>query len=89
MRTEASSADSYRTPYGKHPGLQILTIKQLLEGVRIDYPPQYAREDKTFRKAPKAYPRREQPMLRELRVAEAESESPKTAKTGKTVKDDG
>jgi hypothetical protein len=61
----------------------------LLEGARIDYPPQYAREDKTFKKAPKAYPRGEQPRLRELRVAEPESESPKTAKTGRTVKDDG
>jgi site-specific DNA-methyltransferase (adenine-specific) len=54
MRTEAAGAGFYKTPYGNHPRLQILTIKQLLEGMRIDYPPQYAREDRTFKKAPKA-----------------------------------
>ena len=54
MRSEAAGAGFYKTPYGNHPRLQILTIKQLLEGARIDCPPQYAREDKTFKKAPKA-----------------------------------
>ena len=54
MRTEAAGAGFYKTPYGNHPRLQILTIKQLLEGAKIDYPPQYAREDRTFKKAPKA-----------------------------------
>ncbi len=54
MRTEAAGAGFYKTPYGNHPKLQILTIKQLLEGARIDYPPQYARDDRTFKKAPKA-----------------------------------
>jgi hypothetical protein len=54
MRTEAAGAGFYKTPYGNHPRIQILTIKQLLEGARIDYPPQYARSDKTFKKAPKA-----------------------------------
>ena len=33
--------------------MQILTIGQLLEGSKTDYPPQYAREDKTGKKAPK------------------------------------
>lgn len=54
MRAEAAGAGFYKTPYGNHPKLQILTVGQLLEGARIDYPPQYAREDKTFKKAPKA-----------------------------------
>jgi site-specific DNA-methyltransferase (adenine-specific) len=54
MKTEAAGAGFYKTPYGNHPRLQILTIKQLLEGTRIDYPPQYARMDATFKKAPKA-----------------------------------
>jgi hypothetical protein len=53
MRAEAAGAGFYKTPYGNHPRLQILTVGQLLEGLRIDYPPQYAREDKTFKKAPK------------------------------------
>ena len=53
MRAEAAGAGFYKTPYGNHPKLQILTVGQLLEGARIDYPPQYAREDKTFKRAPK------------------------------------
>ena len=53
MRTEAATLGFYKTPYGNHPRLQILTIEQLLNGVGIDYPPQFAREDKTFKKAPK------------------------------------
>jgi DNA modification methylase len=54
MKTEAASAGFYKTPYGNHPRLQILTIKELIEGEKVDYPPQYAREDRTFKKAPKA-----------------------------------
>ncbi|MGA2263025.1 MAG: DNA methyltransferase [Acidobacteriota bacterium] len=54
MRAEAARAGFYRTPYGNHAKLQILTIGQLLEGARVDYPPQYARVDRTFKKAPKA-----------------------------------
>ena len=57
MRSEAASAGFYKTPYGNHPRLQILTIEQLLEGARIDYPPQYARTDATFKRAPKAKPK--------------------------------
>jgi hypothetical protein len=55
MQGEAASAGFYKTPYGNHPRLQILTIKELLEGGRrIDYPPEFARADVTFKKAPKA-----------------------------------
>jgi DNA modification methylase len=71
MRVEAAGSGFYKTPYGNHPRLQILTVGQLLEGARIDYPPQYAREDKTFKKAPKA--KKEGPAQRELPIA-AESE---------------
>ena len=71
MRVEATGSGFYKTPYGNHPKLQILTVGQLLEGARIDYPPQYAREDKTFKKAPKA--KKEGPAQGELPIA-AESE---------------
>ena len=55
MLGEAASAGFYKTPYGNHPKLQILTIQGLLEGGRqIDYPPEFARDDLTFKKAPKA-----------------------------------
>ena len=55
MQGEAASAGFYKTPYGNHPRLQILTIRELLEeGRQIDYPPEFARADLTFKKAPKA-----------------------------------
>ncbi|OFV93902.1 MAG: hypothetical protein A3H28_05755 [Acidobacteria bacterium RIFCSPLOWO2_02_FULL_61_28] len=55
MQGEAASAGFYKTPYGNHPRLQILTLQELLEsGRRIDYPPEFARTDVTFKKAPKA-----------------------------------
>ena len=76
MRTEAAGAGFYKTPYGNHPRMQILTIKQLLDGTRIDYPPQHARIDATFKKAPKTKPTREQPMLKELAVADQENRYP-------------
>ena len=40
MRTEASQAGYYTSPWGnqKHPRLQVLTVRELLEGKGIDYP---------------------------------------------------
>ncbi|MBI4464512.1 MAG: restriction endonuclease [Acidobacteria bacterium] len=54
MQSEAAGAGFYKTPYGNHPRLQILTVEELLQGRGIDYPPEQARVDATFRKAPKA-----------------------------------
>lgn len=39
MRTEAANAGFYKSPWGNHPRLQILTIAELFDGARIDYPP--------------------------------------------------
>lgn len=39
MLTEAAAADFYKSSWGNHPRLQILTIAELLAGKRIDYPP--------------------------------------------------
>ena len=39
MKQEAQGAGFYESPWGIHPKLQILTIAELLEGKRIDYPP--------------------------------------------------
>jgi len=55
MRVEAASAGFYESPgWGKkYPRLQILSVAELLEGKRIDYPP--SREvNVTFSKAPRA-----------------------------------
>ena len=60
MRTEASSASFYSSPYTfpggkkkKCPRLQLLTVEELLEGQRVDYPPSQ-QVNVTHKKAPKA-----------------------------------
>jgi len=52
MRTEAASAGFYKSPWGNHPRLQILTIAELFEGKGIDYP--HPAGNLTFKRAPKA-----------------------------------
>lgn len=51
MLTETASADFYKSPWGNHPRLQILTIAELLAGKRIDYPPTV---NVTHKRAPRA-----------------------------------
>jgi site-specific DNA-methyltransferase (adenine-specific) len=53
MRTDAASAGFYTSPWGQHPRLQIMTIKELLDGKRIDMP-QTAGVNITFKQAPRA-----------------------------------
>lgn len=38
MRTEAASAGFYKSPWGDHPRVQLLTVAELLAGKGIDYP---------------------------------------------------
>jgi hypothetical protein len=38
MLTETASAGFYKSPWGNHPRLQVLTIAELLSGKKIDYP---------------------------------------------------
>jgi len=55
MRKEAADAGFFQSETvgkSKHPRLQILTIEQLLEGKRIDMPPQA--DVRSFKQAPKA-----------------------------------
>ncbi len=52
MRKEAASAGFYKSPWGKHARLQLITIDQLLTGHTIDRPPMQT--STTFKKAPKA-----------------------------------
>jgi site-specific DNA-methyltransferase (adenine-specific) len=51
MKTEAASAGFYKSPWGTHPRLQILTIAELFEGRGIDYPHPV---NVTFKRAPRA-----------------------------------
>jgi hypothetical protein len=53
MRADAASAGFYTSPWGQHPRLQILTIKELLGGKKIDMP-QTRGINVTFKQAPKA-----------------------------------
>jgi DNA modification methylase len=53
MKTEVASAGFYKSPWGKYPVLQILTIEELLSGKTIDCPP-LGQVNVTFKKAPKA-----------------------------------
>ncbi len=54
MRAEAASAGFYQSPLGNkmYPRMQILTVKELLEGKKLDAPE--ARLDVTFKRAPRA-----------------------------------
>ena len=53
MKTEVASAGFYKSPWGKYPVLQILTIEELLNGKTINCPP-LGQVNVTFKKAPKA-----------------------------------
>lgn len=54
MRAEAASTGFYDSPgwHTKHPRLQILTVRELLEGNGVDYPSRFG--NVTFKRAPKA-----------------------------------
>lgn len=52
MKEEEADAGFYESPWGKHPRLQILTIKDLLDGEEVDMPPP-GQVGGTFRRAPK------------------------------------
>lgn len=52
MRAEAASAGFYKSPWGQHPKLQILTIEDILNGKRVDSPP-LGQINVTFKKAKK------------------------------------
>jgi len=52
MQTDAVSAGYYKSPLGhNYPKIQILSIKELLEGKKINYPSRATGIDTTFRKA--------------------------------------
>ena len=62
MRAEAASGGSYTSPWGVHPKLQILTVRELLEGKKIDMPPVH-QVNVTYKRAPKQKGKGNQPSL--------------------------
>jgi DNA modification methylase len=67
MRTEAASAGFYKSPWGTHQRLQIITVAELLAGKKLDAPP-YGQTSVTFKRAPQARSDRS----RQLRLDETE-----------------
>jgi DNA modification methylase len=53
MRTEAASSGFYKSSWGNYPRLQILTIAELLDGRRVEYP-WTTGANVTFKQAPRA-----------------------------------
>lgn len=70
MRAEAASAGFYHSKVWdrKYPRLQILTIADLLDGKKVEYPPS-RQVDTTFKKAPKA--KQKQPEQKSLRLRDS------------------
>jgi hypothetical protein len=54
MHKEAANAGFYKSPWGQHARLQILTVEDMLTGKTIARPP--AQTSVTFKRAPKARP---------------------------------
>jgi hypothetical protein len=76
MREEAASADLYESHWGKHPRIQLLTVGELLEGKRIDYP-QTGGVNRTYKKAPKERKKDAEVLSLGIEEEEGEKESPK------------
>lgn len=68
MREEAASAGFYHSPFGEHPRLQLVTVRELLDGARLDYPRQ---ADVTYKRAP----RHEQKVAEQLDLGPVAAES--------------
>jgi len=48
MRKETASTGFYESPWGKHPRIQLVTVRKLLKDKRLNYPD---RTNITFKKA--------------------------------------
>lgn len=57
MRTEAASAGFYKSPWGTHAKLQIVTVGELLGGKKLLDAPPSSQTSVTFKRAPKAIPK--------------------------------
>ena len=52
MRAEAASAGFYKSPWGMHPKLQLLTVAEILAGTSVDYP-RTVGVNQTYKQAPR------------------------------------
>ena len=74
MRAEAAEAGRYTSPLGNqtYPRLQLITVKELLEGQKVQLP--QARHDVTYAKAPRAKQDPDQPSFADLPFPEDEED---------------
>jgi DNA modification methylase len=61
MRAEAASAGFYKSPWGQHPRLQLLTVAELLAGASVDAP-KTAGVNQTYKQAPRQLQRVAEPL---------------------------
>ena len=61
MRAEAASACFYKSPWGEHPRLQLLTVAELLAGASVDAP-KTAGVNQTYKQAPRQLKRVAEPL---------------------------
>ena len=52
MKAEAASAGFYKSPWGSHPRLQLITVEELLAGTTVDAP-RTAGVNQTYKQAPR------------------------------------
>jgi site-specific DNA-methyltransferase (adenine-specific) len=65
MRDEAASGGFYKSSWGSYPRLQILTVEELLNGARVDYP-WTTGANVTFKQAPRVKRKVAEPLALEL-----------------------
>lgn len=75
MRARAAEAGFYESPWGKHPRLQLRTIRELLDGKGIDYP-HVTGANVTLRRAQRARPADAEAMELFGRAAEEPADYP-------------
>jgi DNA modification methylase len=61
MRAEAASAGFYKSPWGDHPRLQLLTVAEVLAGATVDAP-KTAGVNQTYKQAPRKLKRVAEPL---------------------------
>ena len=81
MKAEAASAGFYKSPWGDHPRLQLLTVADLLAGASVDAP-KTAGVNQTYKQAPRQLKKVAEPLG--LFEAHSGTEEPKKGRAGKS-----
>jgi DNA modification methylase len=82
MRSEAANHGIYRTPWGDHPRIQVLTIRELLDGKRINMPPP-SQVNITFKRPPSV---KSTPAATQASLLDGVADTPPVAKKHKAAR---